>query len=156
MKTFIVPLNKPLIKRIRKIWADTYKSKKHVLHSTGANNEGDRFMALDVPKKQLLYAKNKSNASSCLIIDLKHLEKCSIKKEYGHINAGELNSRKLYHFIKTIILKLVFKNGSGSLSIPLFDAQNETHNNIDKLEADVREWEDMVTKMLPVKEREIA
>jgi hypothetical protein len=156
MTTIIVPLYGYLNSRIRKLWNITKFAKRRRLNISKQDEVGGNFIALDVIKRKLLYAKRTPGTSSCLIIDLNQLEACTIRKEYSSIDAGQLKTKKLQHFLKTILLNLVFKNGAGSLSLPLFDARKEQQVNIEQLEAKAKKWESLVSKVLPLHKRERA
>jgi hypothetical protein len=154
MTTIIVPSCGYLNSGIKKLWNIAKLAKKRSLQISNEDEVGDNVIALDVVKRKLLYAKKTPETSSCLIIDLNNLEKCTIKKEYTSINAGELQTKKLHHFLKSILLHLVFKNGSSAVSLPLFDGQKEQQGNVEQLEAHAKKWETLVTKLLsiPIKE----
>ena len=156
MTAVIVPFYGYLNSRIKRLWNITKLAKKRSLNISNQDEVGANVIGLDVAKRKLLYAKKTANTSSCLIIDLNNLERCTIKKEYNSINAGELKTRKLHHFLKSIFLHFVFKNGSGTLSLPLFVSQKEQEVNIEQLEAQAKKWESIVSKLLPIPIRERA
>ena len=136
--------------RFKRLFNISRLARRARLSISTQDNVGANVLALDSAKRKLLYAKTTPGTSSCLIIDLNSLEACSIKKEYSSINAGELKTKKLHHFLKSVFLKLVFKNGTGAVSLPLFDAQKESLDNLEQLEAKARKWEKLVSKLLPV------
>lgn len=148
MTTIIVPFAGFVNSRLKRLWNITKFAKRRRLTISNLDEMGSNVIALDVIKRKLLYAKKSCAASSCMIINLNNLAGCSIRKEYSSINAGELKSKKLHHFLKTVFLKLVFKNGSGGVSLPLFDAQKEQPDNIEQLEAQAKKWEGIVSNLL--------
>ena len=150
MKTIIVSFYGYLNSRIKKPWNITKLAKGRCLNISNQDEVGPHVIALDMMKRKLLYVKTTPTASSCSIIDLNDLEACSIKKEYNSIDAGELKTKKLHHFLKSVFLNLVFKNGSRTVSLTLFDAQKEQPGNIEQLEAKAKKWESIVSKLLPV------
>ncbi|MDB5246839.1 MAG: hypothetical protein JWQ40_1233 [Segetibacter sp.] len=156
MTTIVVPFYGYLNSRMKKLWNITKLAKRRSLNIANQDEVGANVIALDVVKRKLLYANKTANTSSCLIIDLNNLERCTIKKEYNSINAGELETKKPHHFLKSIILNLVFKNGPRTLSLSLFDAQKEQQGNIEQLEAQAKKWEALVSKLLPFQIRERA
>jgi hypothetical protein len=152
----IVPFYGYLNNRIKRLLNINKLAKRRRLNFLSQDEVGANIIALDLPKRKLLYVKKAPDTSSCLIIDLNNLEKCTIKKEYNSINAGELKSKKLHHFLKSIFLNLVFKNGSRTVSLPLFDVRKDEQDNIEKLEAQAKKWKSIVSKLLPNQIRERA
>nr|AIA15638.1 Unknown Function [uncultured bacterium] len=148
MTAVIVPLNGYLNSTIKRLCNITKLAKRRRLHISNEDEAGATVIAADAAKRKLLFAKKTTGTASCLIIDINHLEKCSIKKEYNSIGAGELKTKKLHQFLKSIFFHLVFKNGSGSLSLPLFDARKDQQENIEQLEAQASKWEAAVSKLL--------
>ena len=156
MTTIIVPFHEYSNGRVKKLWNITKLAKRRSLSISNQDEVGTNVIALDVVKRKLLYANTSPGTSSCLIVDLNNLEKCTVKKEYNSINAGDLMKKKLHHFLKRVFLHLVFKNRSGEISLPMFDAQREQNNNVEHLETIVKKWESIVTKLLPIPKRELA
>ena len=156
MTTIIVPICGYLNSRIKRLLNVSKLVKRRRLNFSSEEEVGDNIIGLDLLKRKLLYAKKAPDTSSCLIIDLNNLEKCIIKKEYNSIDAGELNTKKLHHFLKSIFLNLVFKNGSRTVSLPLFDAQKEQQGNLEQLETQAKKWQKIVSKILPIQIRERA
>ena len=155
MRTVIMPFAGFLNSRFKRLCNISRLARRARLTISNQDDVGANVIALDTTKRKLLYAKKTPWASSYLIIDLNNLETCSIKKEYSSINAGELKTKKLHQFLKSIFLKLVFKNGTGAVSLALFDAQKESLANLEQLEAQARKWENLVSKLLavPIEER---
>ena len=156
MTTIIVPIYGYLNSRIKRLFNLSKLVKRRRLNFSSQEEVGDNIIALDLLKRKLLYAKKAPGTSSCLISDLNNLEKCIIKKEYNSIDAGELNTKKLHHFLKSIFLNLVFKNGSRTVSLPLFEAQKEQQGNLEQLETQAKKWQKIVSKLLPIQIRERA
>jgi len=150
MRTVIMPVAGFLNSRFKRLCNISRLARWARLNITNQDDVGANVIGLDITKRKLLYAKKTPGASSYLIIDLNNLESCSIKKEYSNINAGELKAKKLHQFLKSVFLKLVFKNGTGAVSLALFDAQKESPENLEQLEAQARKWENLVSKLLPV------
>ena len=156
MTTIIVPFHEHSNGRVKKFWNITKLAKRRSLSISNHDEIGTNVIALDMAKRKLLYANTTPGTSTCLIVDLNNLEKCTIKKEYSSINAGDLMKAKLHHFLKRIFLQLVFKNRSGTISLPMFEAQHEQNSNVEQLETIVKKWETIVTKLLTIPKREIA
>jgi hypothetical protein len=149
MTSIVVPFT-ALNSRLKRFCNLTKFAKKIKLNISTQDEVGSNFIALDIVKRKLLYANRTLNSSSYLIVDLSKLKACTIRKEYNPIDAGELKTKKLHQFLKRVFLKLVFKDGSKAVSLPLFDAQKEGQQNIEHLEIRARKWENLVSKFLPV------
>ncbi|GEO07813.1 hypothetical protein [Segetibacter aerophilus] len=154
MRTIIVPLYGYLNSRIKKLWNLTKFAKKRSLHFSSHDEVGANIMALDVLKRKLLYAAKTPGTTSCLIIDLNDLQACSVKKEYSGIAPGELKSKKLHHFLKSIFLNLVFKNRT--VSLRLYDAKKQQQGGVEQLETQAKKWQRDLSKLLPVHMKERA
>ena len=154
MTTIIVPFSENVNSRIKRLWNITRLAKRRSFNISNKEEVGGNVIALDVVKRKLLYAKINPHTSSCLIINLNNLERCTIRKEYNSINAGELKTKKLHHFLKSIFLHLVFKNSSGTLSLPFFDVRKEKQVDIEQLEAKAKKWKNIVSEVLPIQIRD--
>jgi hypothetical protein len=156
MTTIIVPFYDYLNGRIKRLWNITNIAKRRSLYFSSHDEVGSNVIAVDVNKRKLLYLKKASNTSSCLIIDLSTLEKCSVRKEYNSISAGELKTKKLHHFLKSIFLHLGFKNKAGAITLPLYQVEKDSNEDIIQIEAKARKWETIVSKFKPMHIKEIA
>lgn len=117
---------------------------------------GANVIALDAHNKKLLYLKKTVNTSSCLVIDLKNIDSCSIKKEYTNISAGALKTQKLQNFLKGVFLSLRFKNGGRPVILSLYEAETDSFSSIKQVEVKAKKWMDIVSKYKPVPTKEIA
>lgn len=156
MTTIVVPFYGYLNSKIKRLWSITKFAKRRSLFFTSHDEIGANLIALDAQKRKLLYFKKRSNGSCCLIVDLSNLEKCSIKKEYNSINAGELKSKKLHRFLKGIFLNLGFKNPSRVVTLPFYIAETDLQEDVAQAEVSAKKWEEIVSKFKPAGLREIA
>jgi len=156
MTTIIVPFYGYLNSRIKRLWNITKIAKRRSLYFSSKDEVGANVIAVDAQKRKLLYLKKASSTSSCLIIDLTTLERCSVRKEYNSIAAGELKTRKLHHFLKSIFLNLGFKNGSRTITLPLYEAETDNQEDVGQIEIKAKRWETIVSKLLPIQIKEIA
>jgi hypothetical protein len=155
MTTMIVPFY-GLNSKIKRLWNITKLAKKRSLYFSSRDEVGSNVIAVDAQKRKLLYLRKAPNTSSCLIIDLSTLEKCSVRKEYNSISAGELKTKKLHHFVKSIFLNLGFKNNSNLIMLPLYQAETDSHEDVIQVEAKAKKWETIVSKFKPMHIKEIA
>jgi hypothetical protein len=148
MTTIIVPLYGFLNRSIKRLFNLAKVAKERKLHFSNFDEVGSNVIAIDTRKRKLLYA-NKSPDSSCLIVDLKNLQECTIKTQYDSINAGDLNKKKMSDFLKSIFLNLRFRNGSPPVTLPLYDVQKNNGHNVDLLETKAKKWRALVSNLLP-------
>ena len=156
MTTIVVPFYGYLNNRIKKLWNITKLAKRRSLDISNQDEVGANVIALDIVKRKLLYAKKTPDTSSCLIIDLKDLDRCSITRQYSSIDAGELTKRTLGEFLKSIFLNLHFKSCSRVVSLPLYEAEKGFQGDIEVLEAKAERWKKTVSLLLPLKIKERA
>lgn len=155
MTTIIVPFYGYLNSRIKRLWNITKIAKRRSLCLSKQDEVGSNVIAVDVQKRKLLYVKKTTKVSSCLIIDLTNLENCLLRKEYNTIGAGELNTKKLPYFLKSIFLSLGFRNNSSRVILPLYQSETDGYEDVIQVEAKAKEWQTIVSKFKPahIKER---
>jgi uncharacterized pyridoxamine 5'-phosphate oxidase family protein len=107
---------------------------------------GSNVIALDAEKKQLLFLTNKSQTMYCRVIDLNSLNSCSITKEYSSIKPGDLKRNKLSRFLKNIFLNL--GSGNEPVTLPVYNAQQDSNANVRFLESMAKKWQKIVSKFL--------
>ena len=156
MKTIIVPLRGYLNGRIKKFWSLTNFAKTRRFNISNQDDIGDNVIALDVVKRKLLYAKKNANTPSCLIIDLKDLDSCTLTRQYNSIGAGELSKKKLSEFLKSISLNLHFKNSPRIVSLPLFEAEHDVQGDREVIEAKAERWGNIVSLLFRLPAVEMA
>jgi len=117
-------------------------------------NSGGKLIALDTRKNKLLFVKKVNNKPSCMIVDLKDLQYCTVNKQYADINAGELKNRKLSAFLKSVFLDLHFKNNK--ISIPFFEKKQDRQQDIDILQNEAEKLRSLISKTLQPPLRKIA
>lgn len=156
MTTIVAPFYGYLNSRIKRLFNITKIARKRSLSLSNQDEAGSNVIAVDVQKMKLFYLKKTSKASSYQVIDLRTLQKCSIKKEYASISAGELKSKKLHLFLKSIFLKLCFKNDSEVITLPLYQAEIDGPEDVIQVEAKAKKWETIVSRFKPMHIKEIA
>lgn len=146
MRIFIIPFYTWLTNKIKGSGKKPGTALRQLPFLIQKRFSGD-LIALDNRKNKLLFLKKVNNKPSCMIIDLKDLQNCTINKQYAGINAGELKNKKLSDFLKSIFLDLHFKNNK--ISIPFFDQQQDGEKDIEALENEAVKWRSIISKMLP-------
>ena len=150
MTTIIVPFDGYTTGSINTTWDLERIARKRKLAITSPDEVGTTILALDAAKRTLLFAKKDAAKARCLVIDLNNIDRCSIKKEYESINAGELKYKKLFHFIKRICINLGVRNSSRNVSLSLFDSSRDHRGNVEIIETKAHKWMAIVSKLLPI------
>lgn len=156
MTTVIVPLYRYINNKIKRFLSINELAKLCNWCFSKHDILGTKFIGLDIFKRKLFYIEQNNNKPTCLVINLKDVESCIIKKQYNSINAGALKQRKLNEFLTTIFLQLRFKHNSKLVHLPFFEKKKDKFMNIEELEAKASAWETMVSKLLPINVRERA
>ena len=107
-----------------------------------------KIIGLDTSKKRLLYLRHANKSSAVTEIDLINVSNCTVKKQYGEIDAGGLNNKTLQEYLLSISLELQFKNGTKAYCIPFYKKKNDKAFNTQALEEKARAWQSMVTSVL--------
>jgi hypothetical protein len=146
MTTIIAPFSMKLTSKIQNAYNLAKAARKRNVCFSAHDALGVNVIALDIQQRKLLYLKQSLKASSCLIIDLNDVKQCSINKEYTGINAGELKTKKLQDFLKSIFLKLRFKSNSHTVTLPFYQAETDGEQDIEQVEAKAKRWETIISK----------
>ena len=146
----IVPLFQYKKNKIKRFWNINEFVKKFKLYFSEHDILGSKFIGLDKLKRKLLFISKNNHKPTCIEINLKDVEKCTIKKQYSNIEAGALKKRKLYEFLTTIFLQVSFKHNSKLIDLPIFEKKKDKILNMEELEAKVKAWETTVSELLPL------
>jgi hypothetical protein len=149
MTTIKVPLYGFISSRVKRLFNVAKVAQEQHLRFSSFDEVGNGVIAIDTIKRKLFYLNNAPNDASCLIIDLQGVDGCTIKKQYDGINAGDLHTRNISHFLKSIFLHLSFKNNAAAVTLSLYQAQNDKFDDVEQLEAKAKKWETIVSTLLP-------
>ena len=109
---------------------------------------GNSVIALDITKRKLLYFNGVNDKPGCLIIDLKDVDSCTIKKQYNGINAGGLAQKKLQDYLQHILMHFSFKNSKHAIALPFYEEQKNKKEEAEHFELKAKEWEATISKLL--------
>jgi len=109
---------------------------------------GRNAIALDITKRKVLYFNQINEKSTCLIIDLKDVNSCTIKRQYQSINAGGLVQKKLQDYLESILLHFSFKNCNRAVSLTFYEEQKNKKEEAECLEIKAKDWETTISKLL--------
>src|SRR3954451_12504388 len=110
MITIVAPLYRYLNGKIQAFRKWNKQADKRKLLFWKKEELGSNTIALDITKRKLLYFNQVNDKPGCLIIDLKDVHSCTIKKQYHGINAGDLLQKKLQDYLKSILMHFSFKD----------------------------------------------
>src|SRR4051794_2673451 len=148
MIMIVAPIYKYLNGKIKAFWRRNKLANKRKLLFWKKEELGSNIIALDITKRKLLYFNQVNDKPGCLIIDLKDVHSCTIKKQYHGINAGDLVQKKLQDYLKSILMHFSFKNGHQSIVLPFYEEQKNRKEEVECLETIAKEWEAIISKLL--------
>ena len=111
----------------------------------------DSLLGLDGMKRKILVVKKVNDNYESMVIDLRDVKSCSVKKKYGTIKADDLKNNKLEKYLEEIVLHFDLNN-KPSAEISFYnDVENNVYQTME-LEQKARHWEAILSKMqMPVK-----
>jgi len=113
----------------------------------------DLVLGLDGPKRKLLIVKEKNKNFDIHIIDLAEVKACKVKKEYAAIDINGYKRNRPEDFLRSITLEFEFRTDRPPVAAFFYRNENNSIYEIPELEARVRNWEAMLSKMLQNKIR---
>jgi|KBSMisStaDraftv2_1062788.scaffolds.fasta_scaffold372701_1 hypothetical protein len=150
MTQIIAPLFQYKKNKVQRSWNMNEFLRKFKLGFSKHDIVGSKFIGLDKLKRRLFYVEQSNDQPTCITINLKDVEGCTIKKQYNNIEAGALKKRKLYEFLTAIFLQVSFKHNSELIDLPIFEKKKDEILNLEELEAKVKAWETTVSELLPI------
>jgi len=144
----IVPLFQYKKNKIKRSWNMNEFVRKFKSYFSKHDVLGSKFIGLDKLKRKLFYVGQNNDKPTCIEINLKDVERFTIKKQYNNIEAGALKKRKLYEFLTAIFLQVSFKHNSKLINLPIFEKKKDNILNIEELEAKIKAWETTVSELL--------
>ena len=112
---------------------------------------GNKIIGLDVVKKKLVIAEKINGLFRPFFIDLNKVSIISIQKIYSSIKAGDLKKRRVEEFLQSICIQLKFGNADNTIILPIYERTRDDINSLRQLERKARNWQMMLSKMLPEK-----
>jgi hypothetical protein len=146
MTTMIVPLLKYCNNKINALRTIVRFGKDRNLSFSNKDELPGSVIALDARKEKLLFFRKSSYRQSCMIIDLQHINSCSIIRKYEEIDAGGLRANRLAAYLKSISLCLRFTNHNRVVTIPFFESDYNRKADIDCLDRKADQWSRLVSK----------
>lgn len=148
MITIIAPFYKYLNGKIKSLRRRSKSANTRKLLFWKQEAVGNNIIALDITKRKLLYFNQVNDKSTCLMIDLKDVDSCTLKKQYHGINAGGLVQKVLQDYLKSILLHISFKNSQHAIALPFYEERKNEKEEVDCLEIKAKEWKATISKLL--------
>jgi hypothetical protein len=149
MITIVAPFYRYLNGKIKALWRRNNLANNKKLLFWKQDILGSNLIAVDISKRKLLYINQVNDKSACLMIDLKDVHSCTIKKQYHSISAGGLVQKKLQDYLKSILLQVSFKSSNLPIALSFFEEQRNMKEEAEYLEMKAKEWEVTISKLLP-------
>jgi hypothetical protein len=108
---------------------------------------GDKIIALDGIKKCLLVVNTDDELSEPAIIDLKKVSAVTVRKIYGRINQGELQTKGIDEFLEHVVLQFQFQNNSEAIVLSFYDHKKNNRKDRAKLIRNAKNWQMILSKM---------
>lgn len=99
-------------------------------------------------RKLAVLQKRSETDFSGWVIDLNEIRSCSVKRHYGTIGAGDLQTKKPEQYLEKIVLHLVFSDGRDHAEVTFYNHIDHVIYQIRELEDKARHWELALSKML--------
>lgn len=100
-----------------------------------------------VHRKLLVLERSAGNTFHAVIIDLSEVKSCVVKKVYRTINGGDLNTKKLEHYLQTMTLHFELC-GRPPVAVTFFKHFDNHISEIAELESKAKHWENILSKMI--------
>jgi len=109
----------------------------------------NQLIALDDAKRKLLLIKKEKSKVDYFVVDLQNVQQVSVKKVYGSIPAGDLQTKELNNYLQSVSLQLRFKSGAEPVAVSFYESRYNTIKQQSFLEAAANKWEQFVSDLLP-------
>lgn len=117
----------------------------------------EHVIGLDgIRKKLLVINRGENNKHPHFMIDLDEVTSCSVKKEYGSINAGDLKHGELEQHLQTMSLHFELNNNKPAIDLLFYKYTGRPVSQLFKIEQRARNWAIILSKMLKPVLRKIA
>lgn len=123
----------------------------HNFSFTGQEILRDMALGLDGPKRKVLIVEERNKNYDSHIIDLSEVSTCKVKKVYAAIDITSYKKNRPEEYLKSIALEFEFKTDRSPVAACFFRNESNGLYEIKELEARVRNWEAMLSKMLQKK-----
>jgi uncharacterized pyridoxamine 5'-phosphate oxidase family protein len=120
----------------------------HNLSFTGQEVLRALAIGLDGPNRKLVIVEEKNDTYDPQVIDLQEVHTCRIKKVYTAIHSNDYKRNRPDDYLKSMALELDLRNRKYPVVVTFYSNEQNSVHEIAELEARVRSWETMLSKML--------
>lgn len=148
MSVINMPLSRYIRRKLRNLRNFSVIAKIFNLSVTKQETLRNQLIAVDATRRKLLLLrKEKSNVDYC-VVDLQNVQQVSVKKVYGRIPAGDLQTKGLNHFLQSISLQLRFKGRAEPVDVSFYESRYNTIKQQSLLETAANTWKQFVSSLL--------
>jgi hypothetical protein len=149
MSAIPIPLSRYIRRKIKKLWNFPMAAKIFNLSVAKQESLRNQLIALDAAKRKLLLIKKEKSIVDYRVVDLQNVQQVSVKKVYGNIPAGDLQTKELNYYLQSVSLQLRFKSGAEPVDVNFYESRYHTIKQQSFLEAAANKWKQFVSDLLP-------
>jgi hypothetical protein len=116
----------------------------------------NKIIGLDGLRRKILIIEDCDQRYDFRFIDLCEVKTCKLKKTYNSVNGNDSKKNILEEYLKVITLQFNFKSESPPVALEFYRNITNSIFNMAELEHKAKQWEALVSKMLPLAEQKIA
>ena len=109
---------------------------------------GAFVMGMDVERKKLVIADYKNRLNYLHTVEIDALKSVSIMKVYNAIRPGELKVNKMNDFIKSIQIRMIFRDGRESIVLPVYRNNAAGSDEVYRIDLKISRWYRMLSEMV--------
>lgn len=149
MSVINTPLSRYIRRKLRKL--RNFSGIAKIFNVSVAKQETlrNQLIALDATRRKLVLIKKEKSDVDYRVVDLQNLQQVSVKKVYGRIPAGDLQTKGLNYYLQSISLRLRFKGGGKPIDVSFYESRYNTIKQQSFLEAAANTWKQFVSALLP-------
>ena len=148
MSVINMPLSRYIRRKLRKLRNFSVMAKIFNLSVAKQETLRNQLIAVDATRRKLLLIKKEKSNVDYRVVDLQNVQQVSVKKVYGRIPAGDLQTKGLNHFLQSVSLQLRFKGGGEPVDVSFYESRYNTIKQQSFLEAAANKWEAFVNGLL--------
>jgi hypothetical protein len=109
---------------------------------------GAFLMGLDLERKKLVIADYKNRINYLHTVEIDALRSISVRKEYNAIRPGELKVKKMSDFIKSIQIRMIFRDGRDAIVLPVYRNNAAGSEEIHQIDLKISRWYNMLSGLV--------
>jgi hypothetical protein len=117
---------------------------------------GNLVIGLDKVRRKVVVVKKEDDTCDSLVIDLREIRSCSVKKIYKSVNMGTQKKERFENLVDKIVLEFEYTDKKEMLEVPFFESASNHLLEMSELEQFARDWEIIVSKSMTNKLKKTA